>query len=631
MTAVDFSSDGRVWCTGGFCGDLVVWGGEPRRAQTRWETGAASIQGLRLHPSGTHALVSVYPTLQSSDFELRLFDLRNGTWRSLGSTLGALAWDADGSRFAWTRWDPDPSLKSLGAQLCVHDFSLAPRGEIVGAACVVDIPYEYGERLVSDPSGKEFWIEARDQDKAGTHVHVKLTANDAEVREVDGLVLGLDHDGVPIRAHLTCCRVGGRDYTAPASERPKWIVSRDRGQVLLRSFRQSANVYTAAAGAALRGHPLDIESYVVEARFAPDSRLVALDAQGQMHVLRFEEGGVRKHEVLSAHRGMVRQVLWSSDGKRIAASGGGALVFADRRGRIQHRVPGSALIARADEASNFVRIDRRSVQMVDVSRRRQTAMWLLPADPKPAIDCVRWSLVLGAGSNRFRVPAVAKEADGIRSVFLAMMDGLGPAQRGPALLRPGAIDARSRSRDPEAYLLECFQLVRLPDCGQVAALAAPPPMSCGNSMFACAQRGALRVYDEERNLLFSHAFTESPRALAASPSGRLIAVAARRGIQFFTRKPRAVVFDALALHPALDADWLGFVDDERLLALYQDKFHLMRLPTMERVGTLAVPVSLAGKNVLGQGLKVSALDMAPGGDAIAIGVDTRVHLFAIER
>ena len=232
------------------------------------------------------------------------------------------------------------------------------------------------------------------------------------------------------------------------------------------------------------------------------------------------------------------------------------------------------------------------------------------------------------------MPALMATLDSGQNVFVS-----GAVFR-PLLLSKNDLRKVPRAAPAKASSeIEPLRFVKHPTQRHLALLEAQASTPCGHGQWGRELFGALRIFDRRAKLVHEQHFEESRGAIAYAPSGKILVVAGRDLALLETRGYR-LIHKTLVQTPL---SWVGFVDDELLVGLAGKKLLLWTLseskpgkPVPTACGQIKLPIDFSDQGPLASDDfvardRVCAIDLAPDGSALAVGVGDRVYLFSIER
>ena len=625
ILGVDFSADGRTWCSTGKYGELLVWDGVSLRLRRRWPIPAYDV---RVHPRGTHALVSRpahtrsrakrQPESETAGTSDEIFDLTRGTSTEVSSNGRLFAWSGDGSRLFWIEQHSERPTKPPLASLHVARVDIGEKRVRVRRLREILLPRRRYGRLVVDRAGQEAWLsDARaGRSRTAQHVHVDLRVPDARLNIRPRVVLDADLHGRPIYATRKKVEAAGRLY-ATGFNFPYWAVSRDRKHVALAKAEQ---VWVASDGGDMTEAKCGRSSGSCRLRFAPCGSLTALDLSGQLLVQR--DGRIK---ALSGHPGRANRVVWSADGGYIAASSGAGMLIADRRGRVIDRFMGSSLLARDDSGGRFVRITQKHVHVYDARRRAVTKRWDLPRSYEADLSLGLLGTEYADSSQHPAFAIAEKSAE--RLVIAQGYPSSAQRTEGPHIVTArGFADPQLVRPAAVSCLMAAIRVVRHPTRSEYAAIHGIASCFHGPGI-GSRLLGALQVFDDQHRSLLNEHFESSARAVCFSPDGKLLAFCHADRLSLYTtsdytKKTSISVKDGV--------EWIGFIDSEHMLTVSSKQLQVWKIrpsvlaTCLERMARLQLTGPWKPRDAL------DAIDLAPDGSALALAFGTRVYLYAIE-
>lgn len=597
------SADGRVLCTTGEHGDLLVRDGSTLEPRRRFEVHATA----RVHPGGRFAAISTRPSQKGEQATLRILNLQTGASESISDGPLAFEWSGDGAVLMWIS-----STRDEARTLHTRRVSLGEHAAVLSDAQEVELLSRRHQTLVVGTDGSECWISGSSDGYAvhEEHVHVSLRSPSPQQELRRGIVLGTDLRGEPIIAMRTSLRLAGRNYETGA-QRPRWAASSDRRRLALLDDADRTVLHVAVNGEELQPLRLPTRGDIHRLRFGPEGRLFVSDDSGQLHV--FHD---RQHRSISGHKGKPERVLWSVDGRYLAARGRGESVIATYKGEIVRRFDGPRLLAQDEYSGRFVHAESSGVRVFDARRKEFVAHWKPPSGFDFDTADSPWSNTWLFNAEFHAIPMIAFDR-GMRLVAIANAHE-GQAS-GPFFVNKSGIRSIDASRPQGAYWrIEPLRVLRRPNTTEVAMLEATPPEMCGNGRFGSKFFGALRVFDVDGTLVHQQHFEQSPSAGAYSPDGRILAIARAEQIAILGADDFKLQRSCELDH---SLDWLGFLSNTTLLGVTDRRLFLWDVASLERLQEVDLP--------LPANIKISALDIASEPGRLAVGAGQRVHLFEL--
>ena len=622
----DVPEDGRLtWLVTSLGRVLVV----------RWTHGKPNLvnsftcraRRVRVHPSGRIAVVDAWTEMglfASGRRSLRVLHLRKGTVQIFGKQPESFAWSRDGQRFYWVEREAS-GLRRLHAAKWVHDG----RKNSMRVETSLGIGEEPCE-VIASARPSECWINLLPSavGHCERHLRVDLGGVLPRMRRESGRVVACDVEGRAILAVEGKVFAAGRWHECPADP-AHLAVSHDRKHIAVFDPRRPRSWSVGPAQAGFVAIRVPDRCRLVRLRALPDCSFVAYDDNGGLQVWR--RGRLRSFRDVS--RGVCR-VIWSADESHVAARTPGAVVVADRRGRVVRRFDDASLIDRSDAGSRFVRVGRRRVTIYDARRNAETRLWSLPSNFEPVFrSCYERPLM-----DRGHQAALFATLDSGRSLFLTARAAR--FMNRPFLFRQGdLIHAQYSATVGLCSDIEPLRLVKHPFATQLAMIEAVPPIDCGTGRLRYKYFGALRIYDREARLVAEKFSGAAITAAAYSPSGAYLAVASDK-LEILETRDYTRVGKAFPLRSW--APWLAFVDRETLMLQSKGGLEVWKFdkqaqgaPPLKRLGSIDLPIDFASvvwPLVKRRGNeRIAAIDLSPEGTALAVGVGSEVHLFEVQR